>query len=71
LHLVSRECELIYFFKSSQTTLVPAMPWASKAFTKSCKHETINQLLGLIQRLKNEIKFFFKNQPRHWGTGSA
>jgi hypothetical protein len=39
---------------------------------KYCKHEPINELLGLIQWLKNEEKKFKKKKPQGTaGTGSV
>jgi hypothetical protein len=39
---------------------------------KYCKHEPINELLGLIQWLKNEEKKFKKKKPQGTaGTGTV
>jgi hypothetical protein len=45
---------------------VPAVPMGSKSFTKSRKHKSLNQLLGLIQWLESVKKDFIKDHPRHY-----
>jgi hypothetical protein len=41
---------------STKTLPVPVVPWASSSLKKSCKHKSIQQLLGLIQCCQSEIK---------------